>query len=632
MNNIILAYLLSTKDVRNVIGLPLIRLPNRQKATLSTAGDNTTYTLLTRAEYDVFGACDDNAIPLHSLPISVAETLRTHGPGVINVENLAVPRIIEYLTVYPNRLGLDISLTQTDPVARKWLSAFWIWQNTYPLKAELYANIRHLFLLPSSRGLRKADSSLFRSRGEHPVIVQHLASLHVPFLDPELPEPAQNILTQYGLSNSITDIHALLDSLPSSFDDLTLSSDACRAILGHVARHISGSGSLRGPLGDTRIQRLRSLPIFPVAQYPKGAQNLSTVWAALPSTYTVRNVRTPTFLPSIPDIIFLQLSSSTPPFIMDYIESSHPKHLSDVDLLSLTVDHFVEQPDHVHAAALNYMAQNRGHVPPRITETLQRTSFVAVQAGSRKKPIEVVDPRSPIAPLYADNLERKIRNSTPSDDRIIQSMRSLKLMQGVLTVDIVQEAIGAIASTSSSRKSLDLSKYLLSLMAKTSLNYAQLDLSPRQQWLPTDQGLRGFEECRDATALSRHLFDKVLAVLDPTLTIPTSLKHALGWDRPLPMQILFNQLARTLDSPGDAFPIVFEIIKEIGSRASTEEELIPLHNITRGRKWVPTIDRKLSETANAVFSQPLTESGFSQICHTDQPTREFLRRMGCVDK
>ncbi|KAF8178073.1 hypothetical protein BJ912DRAFT_1033332 [Pholiota molesta] len=632
VNHTILTYLLSTKDVRNVIGLPLIRLPNKQKATLWTAGDTTLFILLTRAEFDVFGACDDNAIPLHSLPASVAETLRTYGPGMLNVENLAVPRIIEYLTVYPNRLGLDLSRTQTDPVARKWLSAFWIWQNTYPLKAELYANIRQLFLLPSSRGLRKADSPLFRSRGEHPVTVQHFASLGVPFLDPELSEPAQNILMQYGLSNSITDIHALLDSLPSSFDDLNLSGDACKAILGHIAHHISGSGSLRGPLGDQRTQRLRSLPIFPVAQYPKGAQILSTVWAALPSTCTVRNVQTPTFLPSIPDIIFLQLSSTTPPFIMNSIESAHPKHLSDVELLSLTVDHFVEQPDHVHAAALKYMAQNWRYIPPRITEALQRTSFVAVQAGSRKEPIEVVDPKSPIAPLYADNLERRIRNSTPSDDSIIRSMRSLKLMQDVLTVDIVRETIAAIASTSSSRKSLDLSKYLLSLMAKTSLNYAQLDLSPRQQWLPTDQGLRGFEECRDATTLSRHLFDKVLAVVDPTLTIPTSLKSALGWDRPLPIQILFSQLACTLDSPGDAFPVVFEIIKEIGSRTSTDEELIPLHDITRGRKWVPTIDRKLSETANAVFSQPLTESGFSQICHTDQPTRKFLRRMGCADR
>ncbi|KAF9476299.1 hypothetical protein BDN70DRAFT_863489 [Pholiota conissans] len=631
---IILGYLLSTYDVRNITGLPLIKLATQQRVILLAAEDTTTrYTMLNRAEYDVFRLCDDDAIPLHLLPINIAEIIRTHGPGIINVEIISVPRIVKYLEVYPSKLNLDLSF-KTDPTVRKWLAAFWLWQHTYPHRQDLYASIRHLFLLPSTKGLRKADSPLFKSFREHPVTVKHLQTIGVPFLDPEFQESAQNILMSYDIVKPITNIHALLDSLISPSDDLKLSKEACTSILGHISTYMAGSCNINGPLNDDRVRLLRTLPIFPIVEFPPNGQALTTQWAALPPSSKIRNVTIRGFIPVIPGYTFIQVPPPMHSF-MDYIEASHPKHLRDVDLLSLTVNHFTEQPDHVQAASLKYMSNQWQLIPPHVIATLERTSFVAVQDGSRKKPSEVVEPDSPIYRLYADNPERKIRQSSPSDDLIMRALRSLKLLKYSLTIDVVQETIEAISSrTDTSRKWVDLSVYLISLMAKTNLDYTKLRLTPEQEWLPTDQGLRGFADCRDhdPSIAPRNLFDKALAVFQP-LKIPASLKQALKWDQPLTTEILIDQLDRTLSfNPDDCFSVVFDILKEIGSRTLSKEELSELRMVTQSRRWVPTTDRQLSETVSAVFSQPLAESGFSQIYHIDELTRDFLRSMGCQDR
>ncbi|KJA14062.1 hypothetical protein HYPSUDRAFT_59564 [Hypholoma sublateritium FD-334 SS-4] len=48
------------------------------------------------------------------------------------------------------------------------LSAFWVWQETFALKDELYLKVQDLYLSLSSRGLRKAESPIFGPRGAHP--------------------------------------------------------------------------------------------------------------------------------------------------------------------------------------------------------------------------------------------------------------------------------------------------------------------------------------------------------------------------------------------------------------------------------------------------------------------------------
>jgi len=259
--------------------------------------------------------------------------------------------------------------------------------------------------------------------------------------------------------------------------------------------------------------------------------------------------------------------------------------------------------------------------------------FVLLQDGSRKRPGEVIDPDSDLAPLYVGNQAYEPKASSASEKTIISAVQSLGLFNRILTVAIVQERITFISSSPLSKSSMDLAKVLLSLLCSAHLDYSQLNISPTHRWLPTNQGLRGPGECREATMFSLHLFDMVLAVLKP-YNIPSGLRKALGWDQPLSTDVLMKQLGRVLDGPSsddEKFSIVLDIIKELASRNIDDPGLIALQETTLDKKWVPTINRSLAEATNVVFSPPVAESGFHQSYPFDQKVKELLRRIGCTD-
>ncbi len=619
----------------NVVGLPLFRLVDDTIVALSPPEQvKSVYVLFDRKAFDVFGVCDDHAIRLDLLPKTVAATICDYGPQKLNVEALTVPKIVQYLAIYPTKLGLEVSSSTTDPLALKWLSGFWIWQKTFPLKDELYPKIRDFYLLPSSRGLRKADSPLFRLRGAHPMSVQHLSSLGIPFLDEKLPDSAQSVLAAYKLLKSITDIHAILDSLPTTFDpSLTLSRDACTAVLMHLSNSISASRARNYVLEPEHIQQLKSMPIYPLAEFSLSSQRIAVTCRSLPEGDKIKAIGAPSFLPAISGTCFVQFPSHYPLAmnILHHIESPTSKALSDQELLILTVENLLDQPDHILAATLSYMEKHRRQVPPFVTDMLKQVAFVAVLDGSRRQPKDVVDPFSPIASLYATSPEGNARRTTPSDQTIVQALHSLKLMQHSLTLDIIQDRIEYIASNASSSSSLSLSRDLLKIISQTHLDYTKLVISPEQRWLPTSQGLRGSAECRDTAQLSRHLFDEVLAILE-SFELPISLRKTLGWDQPLSTYVLFQQLTKVLEMGGNAFSVVCDIIKQIGLRALGDGELEELKSITQDKKWVPTSDGQLSDSVSAIFGKPGPDSGFFQIFHTDGQTMALLRKLGCVHK
>ena len=625
----ILEYLVSNRNVLNLVGLPVTPVVSGGFVALRPATSDTLHILLNRAEYDTFGSCDDNAIALHLLPPHISDILRINGPGLVNVEILAIPRIVEYLTLYPNQFGLDLSLVRTDPKAIVWLSRFWVWFSTYPHRDVLFSKIQTLFLLPSTHGLRKATKALFKSRGEHPFTVQHLSALEIPFLHPDLSEQAQMILSAHGLLKYVSDVHALLDSIPSALSNATpLAKDTCVAILKHISSH---ARIARSAFSAEQLLRLRNLPIYPIADFSSTSKALSITWTGIPDGLSPRSVAFPTFLPRIDGLVFVQLTAIAPD-ILNYIDVSNRGQLSDVNLLRLTVDHFVEQPDYVQAAALNYIVQHRSFIAPVTIQVLREKEFVLVKDGSRKRPGEVIDPASDLAPLYVDNQGYEPKVSTDSEKIIVGALQSLGLLNRTMTVAAVQERITYISSLPSTSHSEALARVLLSLICSAQLDYSQLDIPPTQRWLPTNQGLRGAGECREAT-LPLHLFDKVLAVLTPC-NIPSGLKKALGWDVPLAADVLMEQLGWVLEGPSsddERFSVVLDIIKELASRSVSDIEFITLQKITLEKKWVPTNNRNLAEATSVVFSPPVAESGFHQSYPFDQNVKELLRRIGCTD-
>ena len=625
----ILEYLISNRNVLNLVGLPVTPVVSGGFVALRPATSETVHILLNRAEYDTFGSCDDNAIALHLLPPHISDILRINGPGSVNVEQLAIPRIVEYLTHYPNQFGLDLSLVRTDPKAVEWLSRFWVWFNTYANRDVLFPKIQALFLLPSTHGLRKATKALFKSRGEHPFTVQHLSALEIPFLHPDLSEQAQMILSFHGLLKYVSDVHALLDSIPSTPSNTTpLAKENCVAILKHISSH---ARIARTAFSTEQLLRLRNLPIYPIADFSSTSKALSITWARIPDGVFPRSVAFPTFLPRIDGFVFVQLTPIAPD-ILNYIDVSNPGQLSDVLLLKLTVDHFVDQPDYVQAAALNYIVQYRSHIAPATIQALREKEFVLLKDGSRKRPGDVVDPGSDLAPLYVDNPAYEPKVSTDSEKIIVKALQSLSLLHRTLTVAAVQERITYISSSPSSSHSEALARVLFSLICSTQLDYSQLNIPPTQRWLPTNQGLRGAGECREAT-LPLHLFDKVLAVLTPC-SIPSGLRKALGWDQPLTADVLMEQLGWVLEAPSsddEKFSVVLDIVKELASRNVSDLEFVTLQKITLDKKWVPTNNRNLAEATSVVFSPPVAESGFHQSYPFDQKVKGLLRRIGCTD-
>ncbi|KIM37442.1 hypothetical protein M413DRAFT_30903 [Hebeloma cylindrosporum] len=612
VKSVILEYLISNRNLLNLVGLPVTPVVGGGFVVLRPSPSDFAHVLLNRAEYDTFGSCDDNSIALHLLPPHISDLLRTKGPGLVNVEPLAIPRIVDYLTQYPNQFGLELSRVRTDPKAVEWLSKFWVWFNTYGLRVVLFPKLRPLFLLPSTDGLRSADKALFKSRAEHPFTIKHLSALGVPFFHAELSEQAQIVLRNHGLLKYVSDVYALLDSIPSGFSSATpLSKDTCIAILKHISSYAKISGT---PFSPEQVLRLRSLPIYPIADFSSTSQALSITWARIPDGLSPRSISSPSFLPRIDGVVFVQLTQIAPD-ILNYIDASNPGQLSDVLLLRLTVDNFVQQPDYVQAAALNYIVSHLQHIAPATIQVLREKPFVLLKDGTRKRPGDVVDPVSDLAPLYVDNLAYEPSLSTASEKAI--------------------ERITYISSlpSSSSSRAEELAGVLLSLVCSTSLDYSQLNIPPTRRWLPTNQGLRGSGECREAT-VPLHLFDKVLAVLTSPCNVPSGLRKAFRWDQPLGVDVLMKQLGRVLEGPSgddERFPVVLDIIKELASRNVSDVELVSLQEVTLGKKWVPANNRNLAEVTSVVFSPPGAESGFYQSYPFGQKEKELLRRLGCTD-
>ena len=592
-----------------------------------------TYTMLDYREFSVFGSCDDDSIiALEDLPSPVARNLQSHGPKSINVENLKSERIVEYLTLYPNRLGLDLSLVRTDPRAVQWLSLFWVWVSTYSDRTDLYRKIKHLFLLPSTQGLRTAETALFRSRGEHPVNIQHLSSLGIAFLDAGVTEAAQTVIFSHGLLKSTNDIHFLLNSLPPEPPSLSLDKDTPPVILGFISARAAAACASQGSFNGEQIHRLKKLPIYPVLVLSE-TTSPTINWTSIPDGYSIRSIFKPNFLPVVKDTVFVEARSLTPP-LLGYLQPDNPYPLSEIQFLDLTFEYFTTQSASLQAVVLQYLVHHRHLLPPSLLSSLVEIAFVVTIDGLKRKPREVVDPTSPIACLYEGDSARQVRIANDSEQAIVGPLRSLQLMQHALTISMVQERIRFISANHSSPASISLSRSLLAVIQSTHFDCSCLPLVPEQRWLPTNKGLCMPEECRDGEQNRQNLFDEVLGVLEQGIQIPHSLRSTFGWDRPVEIAIIIEQFDRVLNNLkiDDMYDKVVDIIKELSGRDYSHSDLVTLRSITAERKWVPTSSGQLARTIDAVFSPPIAEAGFEQILFINAKARRFLYDLGCLEK
>ncbi|KAF5313831.1 hypothetical protein D9619_013016 [Psilocybe cf. subviscida] len=626
----ILEYLLSTKNVLNLVDLPLIHSTGGSLIALSAkeTANATTYTMLNSAEFAIFGFCDDHAIALQHLPRSVADVLRSEGPEKINVAELTPTQTVSYLNEYPTKMGLDLSLSQISTEVKNWLSRFWIWLDTHPHKDDLLKQIQPLYLLPSIAGLRKADTPLFISVGEHPKATEPLKLLGAPFLVPSVDERFQRILRSSGLLKSISDIQALLDSLP---DPASLSPfpiippDQCAFLLKRIANHLSGS------LTEDQANRLRSLPLYPVVKQdtaaPVTSPKVVCEWTSLTDASCIYSVYESPFLPTINGTVFVQLNKVAPEMVRHLANASS---MPDVALLELVLDHFVEQTLYLQVIALRHISQHSKDIAPRLLDKLRNTPFVIAQDGTAKKPCKLFTPEAPVSRLYVDDVSRQIAVASDLQKLEAQYLTSLKLLQDKLTIDIVNDVISTISLQPLLPESASLSRTLITVMNTSDLVFHDLVVAPEAAWLPTNQGLRGVKECRDRSQ-PPELFNRVVAVIEENVTVPPSLVKAFKWDQPVPTDVLIQQLELAVQDAGDQLECVLIVLNELGRRELTDSNIESLVAETSNRHWVPTVDRRLSRTADAVFLPPMSGSGFTQIYPVDGRTKVLLQRLGCSD-
>ena len=166
-----------------------------------------------------------------------------------------VSRIVECLSRYSNHLNSDPLEGKIDPSAIRWLSNFWEWFNSYEHKDEPFPQIRNLPLFPSTKGLKRADSAIFKLRGEHHAYTMGYLALGVPFFLREFSELAHVVLQRYGLAKLISDILVLLDSLTPT-NTAQLSQPNYESILKHLVSGLDDS------INQENVQCLRKLRSF----------------------------------------------------------------------------------------------------------------------------------------------------------------------------------------------------------------------------------------------------------------------------------------------------------------------------------------------------------------------------------
>ncbi|KAJ7673472.1 hypothetical protein B0H17DRAFT_1083119 [Mycena rosella] len=656
----LLQFLLRTQQLENIVGLPIVPLVNGEFLAPMRCGNGAPiHTVMDQAECEVFKKLEESAVSLSLIPVHLQDLFRVHGPSVLNVAILSPEKVAAYLKSSP--FGFDLSQRhegQLDNALVVWLTAFWAWVGTWPVRDQLFPHIRSLCVVPTHASLESLEIGVFSEVGVEPPLVSIFRGLGLAFLHPAFSPTARKGLAHYTMVlKNLTDIHLVLDRIKFG-QSLRLEKNETHALSKHVLGCVLQTCQQQ-PLDENQRRKLRSLPIFPLltpsvitAPELKSPRMLSGF--KLPSLHrksksvaippnlgyvaegaTVLGISSVTdvFLPVVDSVVYLD-GSNVDLAVLPQLAPSNSIPLSSADILALALEHFSRQPKNLQSAFLDYIVRNRDVLPPSLLKSLQKVVFVPVLDGTLQAPERIIDPtKGDLVAIYSESKDR-IPTTLPDDLLVLRHLRSLGLLATALTVDIVAERIQFISARSVSHEAKPLASQLLIMLHTSGLDCTSLEIPLEAKWLPTVRGLVGRGECFDF-AQRPELFDEVFPVLDRGVTLSPSLRTALGWDQPISLQILQDQLRAVLRS-GHASTLKLDcLIKEFSARTLSEADVTQLSTITFGRAWIPIASGRLAPTNYAVFSSTFGLAGFHQIPFglADQAqVRNFLLRMGCTER
>ncbi|KAF6756618.1 hypothetical protein DFP72DRAFT_893244 [Ephemerocybe angulata] len=649
---IILGYLLSSGNVADIVGIPIVPAVSGGFVSLSSSAAQPKHTLLEVDESELFGPCDSNAIRIDDLPEAFRGLFRTQGPSKLNVKRLDTGMVVQYLALHPTRNGVDLARTIPDAEALTFISRFWTWTEGWRERSKLVNGaLDNVYLLPSIHGMKQADRArpVFDSEPiqRKPAVHTYLSNLGVPFLN-GLERGAKAALTNIGLLKSPDDIDALLNSIVHP-KIVGLSSDHAKLVLQHFNDNIPQWR--RSNFSDYQASTFKKLPIFPSVEYddvPLGdpVLRLKLRWISVEGL-VVYGVQSKAVLPQLPNTVFLDCDLFSK-HLLHILNPSAPAPLSSLDALSLTLKRLDQQPKKLLSSFLDYAVRSGG-LTFNMLKSLRTEKFVLSASGSREAPSTLIDPLSPIYPLFDHDKHRQPRLEDALDREIVKSLSTLGLLDRNLSAGNIMDRIHYVESTPDSNSAFETSIKLLNIICQSNFDCTSLPLNRSTVWVPVQKGsLAAANGCRPAkgqTSLDdESLFDRVLdRVHSRVATISPLLGQRLGWNDPIPFSVLVRQLGHVLDDgqsdtvQRDAVPTVITLILELSKRTPLrEEEWRSLKEVLEGRQWVPvsgTLGDQLVFSWQAVLSSPF--QGIYQVVRiltSRNLSQEFLKKLGCSAK
>ncbi|KAF7986757.1 hypothetical protein HWV62_20340 [Athelia sp. TMB] len=641
----ITSYMLSLGKIELLIGLPLVRLSNGKFVSLRPNQSNEQHhVLLDQASMDVFREYDQAAIDLSQMAPLEAQLFLSKGANALNVTKLNVEQVLLYLKCVFARYGVAIDSSTDDAVPNNlilWLVTFWEWMGAWELRRQLYPLIGSLHLVPTTRNiLVPVKQCTMKDAPVNAPVIEALEGLGLFFIHSEMSRAARSPLVEQGLIKSAGNGIHILEQISHGCAD-TLRIETVDSLRTHILTSLADFVRVR-PLTTEQARTLRSLPIFPTLVVQLGDSMAHVELRAIDGVAKIISATQTTLLPVIPNTVYVKGCEVLQDALPEIFERK-----TGVELVSLAVEHLVAQSKHMQATIVKYLVHHRDNITVGQKRALAQAPFIAVGFPPKtelRSARELFDPGCDVATLFTQRDYYVPCMSSEDEKAIVHGFQDLGLFRSGLSKEVVEERIMHLSKCPINRETHRLAQNLLQIIIDRNFDVRDVHSIRGTRWLPASgigrlgtEALYTSEQCHHSGAHSAALFDEVLPTLE-VKDITSSMRRALGWQYPLPTEVIINQFDCILNQDSPPFRKLHTIVSELGQRVGklAKAELETLTILTSRRPWIPISKGCIVVTGRAVLSSRINlPPGFHKVpgsLSDDSDIRRFLLLLGCTEK
>lgn len=612
-------YLVSAKNIRLILDLPIIPQIQKNHAAITSHGK---YIIATKSEALALGNADPNLLAAKSMSAATRQLLLSDPSG--RVRSVDHTDVVSYLEdQVPTGTTLANITTGVSQATFDWLVKFWSWLDGWEKRDELFNNspswsgMQTLHALPirlsgGRLALRQIGKSAIRPTKLDPNIIAALTALDVPVLEASI----SNGSAVQHVSRAPNDVVFILQSLQKKHSFYQLPQQTRQTLHDFFTQQLSDHLRFnprtrsRTTLNEECRTTLRRLPIFPVIT-PGLRDSNSFTFDACPegACFVDNSVRV---IPNIRDAPFI--SHDQGKILHTALEEQET--LGEIAVLRKSIDPDAWfQQDRVAgllSALVERLIKRLNELGDSSRSILAELPFVEVggRAG-RHSPSQVVDPASDLAGLYSaeDEVIPIGQFATEGPGSYISQLRNHGMVRSALTPSVIMERIARISDLSRpmqerSKKALRL-LHLLDSYARSEKNRLPtevVDIICASAWLPVADKFRKPSECWDSRRKDALLCDLVL----PRISIAVSnqyLRDCLGWTR-IRFRTLQSQILKVVEtepkelnlSEAEAVDRIEAVLKELASELHagrvSQGQIESILDALGDSAWVPYSSRK----------------------------------------